>query len=72
ILTITEGNNKIVLDQSNFLEFYNNLLFNIKSLNWNNNCQVSKIKIIREKYSRASEIWTEEEEQWLRNYLAEG
>ena len=70
-LNISSGNNKIIIYESNFQEFYNNLLHNIKSLEWDN-LYNDKIENIRKEYSKAYETWTREEEEELKKYLIEG
>lgn len=70
-LTITAGDNKIIIAESDFQEFYDDFSHHIKLLKWSS-CQVSKIENIKKMYSRAYESWTKEEEKWLKIYLADG
>lgn len=71
VLTISEGNNKIIICESNFQEFYDNFMSNSRLLGWDN-FKTYEIKTSKKKYPRAYEKWTTEEEQWLKNYLTEG
>ena len=70
-LTVSEGNNQIIIAQSDFEEFYNRLSKYIKLLE-RGDSKNNKITEIKEKHPRAYEKWTIEEEQWLKNYLVEG
>lgn len=67
-LTILEKNNKITIRKSDFPDFHSALLENAQLLQWH----VNQIDLAKEKYSRAYERWTSQEEQWLREYLKEG
>lgn len=71
VLTISEGNSKIIICESNFQEFYDNFMSNSRLLVWDD-FDIYDINNSRKKYSRAYEKWTTEEEQWLKNYLTEG
>ncbi len=57
-LSISEGNNKIIIAESNFKEFYRNLLNNIK-ISKSNQFKTYKIEDIRKKHQTAYEKWTE-------------
>lgn len=70
-LTISKDSDEINITEFDFPKFYDNLLHWMELLGWDN-FPAYKIADIRKQFPRAYEKWTKEEEELLKNYLAEG
>ena len=67
-LTISEGNNRITISESDFLDFCDNLTM-VKS-KWG--IKSYTVEKVRKKHKKAYAKWTQEEEELLINNFAEG